>query len=78
MKFDLTVLDSLHEPMFVATIEEKYLSAYLPHLVDRIATLKDVEPGTGNAGRMKQFMCTYDHKCITYANFKMLMDQIEI
>ena len=76
--FEVNVVNSLQDVMFVARVDYKYTNAFVQFTKPHLVSIKQVAPGTGNEGHNKEYQCEYRGIQIAYPAFIKLMDNIEI
>lgn len=76
--FEIKVVNSLNDIMFVANVSYIYTNAFSPKVRSYIANIIKVEPGLGNCGDSMEYSATYDGLCMYYTDFRAIMDNIDI
>lgn len=76
--FEVKVLNSVNDVMFVANVSYIYVTAFADKVKPHVISIKVVPPGTGNAGAVLQYLRTYSGQAIYYTDFRKLMDNIDI
>ena len=76
--FEVNVVNSLNEVMFTAKVSYIYTSAFQTEVAPHLISIKQVEAGTGNEGKNKEYQCEYRGIRIAYTKFRELMDNIDI
>ena len=78
MRFEVKVCDSIHNIMFIAQVDDIYVSAFAPLVKPFTSSIKEVEIGAGNCGNANEYLATYSGNCIKYPDFVKLMNNIDI
>ncbi len=78
MRFEVKVCDSIHNVMFIAQVDDIYVSAFSPLVKSFTSAIKRVHPGEGNCGDQNEYEATYSGICIKYPDFVKLMNNIDI
>ena len=78
MRFEVKVCDSIHNVMFIAQVDDIYVSAFAPLVKPFTQTIKKVDAGSGNCGDNMEYFATYSGNCIQYPDFVKLMNNIDI
>ena len=78
MRFEVKVCDSIHNIMFIAQVDDIYVSAFTPLIKPFVRTIKMVSPGEGNCGDHLEYQAEYSGIYINYSDFVKLMNNIDI
>lgn len=76
--FQVKVLNSIGDVMFVASIDHIYVSAFSPKIKPYVSDVQRCPQGLGNSGKDKEYIQTISGLCMSYADFRGLMDSVEI
>ena len=76
--FEVKVVNSLNDIMVVANVSYIYTSAFMDKVKPYVSNITKVAPGTGNCGDNLEYLRKYSGNCISYTDFRELMDNIDI
>lgn len=74
--FKVKVTSTEYDVMFVAEIDDKYISPFAKHCRQYVTNTVKVKPGTGNTGDNLEYQATYSGVDIPYPQFVRLMNSI--
>jgi hypothetical protein len=76
--FEVKVLNSLNDVMFVANVSYIYVTAFADKVKPHVQSISKVPPGSGNCGDNLEYQRFYSGQAIYYTDFRTLMDNIDI